>query len=294
MVAAGDEARFGLRALQDHAGLRLCRRQRDRLVEQRLVLDDAARLDAAARREHHLRLGIVEARGKLLCREAAEHHRMNGAEARTGEHRDQRLRHHRHVEDDAVAARDPKVGEHTGERLHFVEQLRVGEPALLSRNGRIIDDGRLTAASAQDMPIESVETGVADGADIPAAVDTGCGIKHLRGLLDPVDGFGRLAPKCDRIAQRALIDLVTAGRADARCRARSFAQADLPRFSRHVDRHIDAAAILLGTRRTRTKHGDVDLSTSRPCARHHWRWGRHSALISITLKTSLHIIEPRT
>ncbi len=55
-----------------------------------------------------------------------------GADARAGEHRDQRLRHHRHIEDDAVAAHDPEIGEHAGERLHLVEELRIGERALLA------------------------------------------------------------------------------------------------------------------------------------------------------------------
>ena len=60
---------------------------------------------------------------------------MNGAHARAGEHRDERLRYHRHVEDDAVAAHDTEVGEHAGKRLHFIEQLRIGEPALFPVTG---------------------------------------------------------------------------------------------------------------------------------------------------------------
>ena len=87
----------------------LCRDKLDRLVEQRLVRDDAAGLDAAARRQDDLRLAVVDAGRELLGREAAEHHRMNRADARAGEHRDHRLRHHRHVEDDAVALGDAEV-----------------------------------------------------------------------------------------------------------------------------------------------------------------------------------------
>ena len=164
---------------------------------------------------------------------------MNRADARAGEHRDERLRHHRHVEDDAVAAHDAEIGEHAGERLHFIEELRIGEPALLSRHRRIVDDGRLGAAAAQDMAIDGVEAGVADGADVPAAIDAGRGIEHLLRLLVPVDGLGRLAPERDGITQRALINVVITGRAGARRRALSFAQADLPRFSRRDDRHDD-------------------------------------------------------
>ncbi len=117
--------RCSLRALQDQAGLRLVPGEIDRLVEQRLVGDDAVDLDAAARRQDHLGLGVVDAGGELLRREAAEHHRMDRADARAGQHRDHRLRHHRHVEDDAVAFADAEVlFEDAGERLGLGLQRR--------------------------------------------------------------------------------------------------------------------------------------------------------------------------
>ena len=50
---------------------------------------------------------------------AAEHHRMDGAEPRAGEHGDHRLRHHRHVDDDAVALADALVLQHGGKRRHL-------------------------------------------------------------------------------------------------------------------------------------------------------------------------------
>ena len=49
------------------------------------------------------RLGVVDAGGELVRGEAAEHDGMDGADPRAGQHRDDRLRHHRHVDDDAVA-----------------------------------------------------------------------------------------------------------------------------------------------------------------------------------------------
>ena len=76
-----------LLALQDQALLRRILGQRDRLVEQRLVGDYAARLEAARRRYHQFWPGIVDARSELLGGEAAEHHGMHGADAR-GEHCD--------------------------------------------------------------------------------------------------------------------------------------------------------------------------------------------------------------
>ena len=110
-----------LRPLQHDAGLRLYARKLDRLVEQRLVLHDPAGLDAAARRENQLRLRVVDAGGELLGREAAEHDRMHRADARAGEHRDHRLRHHRHIEDDAIALGDAEILHDGGERLHLIQ-----------------------------------------------------------------------------------------------------------------------------------------------------------------------------
>jgi hypothetical protein len=124
VVAAGDEVGGRLRALQDDAGVRLGRRHVDGLVEQRLVGDDAAGLEAAGGRHDELRLGIVDARGKLARREAAEHHRMHRADARARQHGDDRLRHHRHVDDDAVALADAEVAQHRGAGLNLVQQLR--------------------------------------------------------------------------------------------------------------------------------------------------------------------------
>ena len=74
VIAAGDEIAGLLRPLQDDAGLRLGAGELDRLVEQRLVLHDAAGLEPAACREDQLRLGVVDAGGELLGGKAAEHH----------------------------------------------------------------------------------------------------------------------------------------------------------------------------------------------------------------------------
>ena len=95
------------------------RRKLDRLVEQRLVLHDPAGLDAAARGENELRLRVVDAGGELLGGKAAEHHGVHRADARAGEHRDDGLRHHRHIEDDAIALGDAKILHDGGERLHL-------------------------------------------------------------------------------------------------------------------------------------------------------------------------------
>ena len=108
----------------------MCVGERDRLVEQRLVMHDAAGLEAAACRQDHLRLGVVDAGRQFARGEAAEHHRMDGADAGAGEHRDHRLRHHRHIENDAVALADAEIAQHAAEHLRLGQQPVIGDGAL--------------------------------------------------------------------------------------------------------------------------------------------------------------------
>ena len=104
----GGRKSAGCVPLQDDAGLRLDAGETDRLVEQRLVLHDAAGLEPATRREDQLRLGVLDPGRKLLRREAAEHHAVHRPDPRASQHRDHGFRYHRHIEDDAVPLETPK------------------------------------------------------------------------------------------------------------------------------------------------------------------------------------------
>ena len=172
-VAAFDQFCFRLRALQDQAGIGLVLGEIDRLVEQRLVGDDASGLEAAACREDDLRLGVVDTGGELARGKTAEHHRVDGADARAGEHREHRLRHHRHIENDPVALLHAEIAQHAAEHLGLGQQAVIGDGAFLPGERRVVDDRRLLAAPGIDMAVDRVEAGVADAADEPAAVDAG-------------------------------------------------------------------------------------------------------------------------
>ena len=211
-VAAFDQRRFRLRPLQDETSVGLVRRERDRLVEQRLVMHDAAGLEPAACRQDRFRRGVVDAGGEFARGEAAEHDGMNGADARAGEHGDHRLRHHRHVENDAVALADAEVAQHAAEHLRLGEQPMIGDAALYAGERRIVDDRRLLAAPGIDVAVDGVEAGVADAVGEPAAVDARLRIEHRFRLFKPVDVGRRLAPKALRIALPARVDLVVAAR----------------------------------------------------------------------------------
>ena len=102
-IAASREIAAVYVALQHHAMHRLMRRHLERLIEQRLVGHDALPFNAAAGREHHFRLRVVDAHRQLVWREATEHHRVYRPDARARIHADQRLGRHRHVDDHAIA-----------------------------------------------------------------------------------------------------------------------------------------------------------------------------------------------
>ena len=200
VIAAGDEIAALLRPLQDDAGVGLDAGKFDRLIEQRLVVHEAAGLEPAARREDQFWFGVLDAGGEFFRRKTAEHHRMHRADPRAGQHRDHRLRHHRHIEDDAVALADAEILHHRGERLHLGQQFGIGEFGDGARSSRIcqrriVDQRHLIGAATRDMTIQRVVAGVDHGAREPAAIEAHRRIEDFSRRLDPVDLPRRLAPK---------------------------------------------------------------------------------------------------
>ena len=73
---------------------------------------------------------------RLAAGEAAEHHRMDRADARAGEHRERRLGDHRHVDQHPVALLDAERQQHRRHALHFGVQFAEAVDALLVGLGR--------------------------------------------------------------------------------------------------------------------------------------------------------------
>ena len=67
---------------------------------------------------------IVDAIDDGVGGKSAEDDRVHGADASAGQHGDGKLRHHAHVDRDAVSLADAKPLERVGEALDFGEQLR--------------------------------------------------------------------------------------------------------------------------------------------------------------------------
>ena len=78
-------------------------------------------------RDDDVRLAILDAAGERVRREAAEHHGMDGADARAGEHGVGRFRNHRQVDGDAIAFLDVAVAQDIGEAADLVVQLLIGD-----------------------------------------------------------------------------------------------------------------------------------------------------------------------
>ena len=76
--------------------------------------------------DEHLGAAVVDARLEGLGREAAEHHHVDGADARAGQHDDGQLGDHGQVQGDAVALLDAVLLEHVGELADLVLELGEG------------------------------------------------------------------------------------------------------------------------------------------------------------------------
>ena len=204
---AAPHPRLDLRPLEDDAGLGLVLREPDREVEQGLVFHDAAGLDAAARGQDDLRLGVVDAGGQLLGGEAAEHHRMHRADARAGQHRHDRFGDHRHVDQDTVARLDAEVLQHGGERRRLVQEFAVAQRPLRSGDRAIVIERRLVRPAAFHVAVERVVAGVDAGVGEPAAVDSRVRVEDSLRRADPGDLLGGFRPKRLRIGAPLVIGL---------------------------------------------------------------------------------------
>ena len=101
------------------------------LVDRRIGVGLERHLAAAAQTfvggDDDLRLAVLDPAGERFRREAAEHHGMDGADARAGEDGVSRLRNHRQVDGDAVALFDVAVAQHVGEAANLVVQFPIGD-----------------------------------------------------------------------------------------------------------------------------------------------------------------------
>ena len=186
----------------------------DRRVDIRLEGHLAAAAQALVGGDHEGRLRVLDAAGEGIRREAAEHHRVDGAEPRAGEHRVGGLRDHRQVDRHPVALLDAAVAHDVRHAAHLGVQLAIRDGLRLGRVVPLPDDRRLVAAGGE-VAVDAVVGGVGGAVLVPAD-------RHLArpeaGVLDPgeraepVDAPALLGPEGLRVLDRVpVLRLVSGG-----------------------------------------------------------------------------------
>ena len=158
-------------------------------------------------------LGVLDPDGQRVRAETAEHHGMDGADPRTGQHRDAGLGDHRHVDADTVSLFDPMGFEDIREFADLFVEFAVRDGALFARLVADPLDRHLVAALLQ-LPIQAVVGNVQFRAleifqiDRPFA-DIEVEILDLVPLLEEGQVFIRLlGPEAGRIGQEPRVELL--------------------------------------------------------------------------------------
>ena len=160
-----------------------------------------------------LGLAIGDALGEAVRREAGEHHGMNGADPRAGQHRVGGFRDHRQIDGDAVALLDVPGAQDVRHLADFVVQLTIGDVPGLRGIVALPDDGGLVAALVE-MPVDAVPGDVQDAILEPFDRNMAGGEGDVLDLVEglhPVDALGLFGPESVGIADRAGIHLAVLG-----------------------------------------------------------------------------------
>ena len=78
-------------------------RNLDRFVDKRFIRDDAPGLYAARGGQNGFGLRIIDPHGQFIRGKASKHNRMDRADPRAGQHRNNGFWNHRHIDDDPIA-----------------------------------------------------------------------------------------------------------------------------------------------------------------------------------------------
>ena len=204
-VAAPRHVDIRARARDDNDGLdgNLLQRRVD-IAFQRNAL---AAAQAFIRGDDDCGLRVLDAAGERVRREPAEDHRMNGADARAGQHREGGLGNHRQIDGDAIVLPHAMLLEHIGEAADLLVQLGVSDVARLRRIVALPDDRGLIGAFGQ-MPVDAIHRDICRAVLEPADRDivrVEARMLHFRERLDPVDALRLLAPESFRVCEGALV-----------------------------------------------------------------------------------------
>ena len=138
---------------------------------------------------------------------------MDCTEPHRREHREHRLRDHRHVDQDSIALANTLCGENRGEAVDLGGELAIAISPALIRLGRNEDERRLLGA-CREMAIDGVMAEVGAAADEPACKGRAAVIEHLRKGRLPIDQRRPLPPECVAIVQGSVMRLGVVGHRD--------------------------------------------------------------------------------
>ncbi|MNX75202.1 hypothetical protein D3C86_1066660 [compost metagenome] len=175
-------------------------RQAQGLVQQRLVRHHLAAARAAVGAHHDLGRGVVDALGQVDGCKPAEHHRMHRADPGAGQHREHGFRHHRHVQQHAVAPPYAQFLEHRGGRVDlFVYVLPGVRPLLLHFGGH--PDQRGLIALGRQPPVDRVVAKIGRSAHEPLGEWRPRKIQYRLKRRIPMDASRLLPPESIPVMQ---------------------------------------------------------------------------------------------
>ena len=119
---------------------------------------------------HDRRSAIDDTILDALCAETTEHHRVHRTDACASQHRDRRLRNHRHVNNHPRPFLRAVAQQHICKPAHLAMELCVGERALFPRRFALPDDGGLVLPRCAEMPVEAVFGDIDFSADEPLCI----------------------------------------------------------------------------------------------------------------------------
>ena len=93
---------------------------------------------------------------------------MHGCDARACKHGHNRLRNHRHIYDDSIAALDPQFPQCARKTRNLIEKLLISEAQGDSRYRAIVDECEVPATALFHVAVERVITGIDATAGKPA------------------------------------------------------------------------------------------------------------------------------
>ena len=176
-----------------------------RLVHHRLQTRRRPAPVPAVGGDDDVRLAVDDAVRQRGRGEPAEHHRVRGAEPRTRQHGDHRLRDHRHVDRDAIAGLHAELDEGVRRLADHVLEVGVGDGAGVVGRLALPAQRDLVAVAVLDVPVDAVVGHVQPAADEPLR-ERGVGpVEHLVPLLRPGQPFGRLGPEAQPVLRRPVV-----------------------------------------------------------------------------------------